>query len=580
MTRQSGTRFDDLLPRQNERPGNETVDRRDRQPQPSDDIRTITASVEAVDSVVMSEHVPGIENGALPGSIGLLVADRDNRFDDNDDGSERAPIDGCENVTFAAFDVDLEEAHGLITDMARCQRVQSHRRDLDDVEGLDVVNGGGKGLTMEGAQVGVGLGDVEGRDSVPCRDGSANVDVGNAIGLEELEVRSRFDVDTTPAASGEQLRDGVLDRVAGTDVNVEPFGFVPQSLPEPDIFAVLRIGDLGHVAPVGHRRVVRVKRVLISRHSPMPLFPRVVPLQGTFCHTLPGDHRGDASPVAAKGAELHGTVMTMLTQEGDSTPRPAVGPTAAALLVGSLLERPVTVVDAGARWGVPTPWTWFGTNAVRVLAFEPDLEEAERLADQYRGDPSVVVVPVALGREGATIPFYVAHDPSGSSIYQPAAAPRPPMSGIARSGWETTFDKVVQVEVVSLDEWLETSGDGPIDAMKMDVQGAELDILKGAPKALESVRMLVAEVHLNKMYEGAALFGEVDGLLREHGFELWRFPVIADYSQEPDRPPMVDRVDVNCLDSLPVAIPALPGQAAWADALVCEAGIREPGLSP
>ena len=62
---------------------------------------------------------------------------------------------------------------------------------------------------------------------------------------------------------------------------------------------------------------------------------------------------------------------------------------------------------------------------------------------------------------------------------------------------------MVQVEVVSLDEWLETSGEGPIDAMKMDVQGAELDILKGAPKALESMRMLVAEVHLNKMYEGA-----------------------------------------------------------------------------
>ena len=264
--------------------------------------------------------------------------------------------------------------------------------------------------------------------------------------------------------------------------------------------------------------------------------------------------------------------MTMLTQEGDSTPRPTVGPTAAALLVGSLLERPVTVVDAGARWGVPTPWTWFGTNAVRVLAFEPDLEEAERLADQYRGDPSVVVVPIALGRQGATIPFYVGHDPSGSSIYQPAAASRPSLSGPVRSGGETTFDKVVQVDVVSLDEWLETSGHGPIDAMKMDVQGAELDILKGAPKALESVRMLVAEVHLNKMYEGAALFGEVDGLLREHGFELWRFPVIAHYSQEPDRPPMVDRVDVHWFDSLPVAIPALPGQAAWADALYVKRG--------
>ena len=270
--------------------------------------------------------------------------------------------------------------------------------------------------------------------------------------------------------------------------------------------------------------------------------------------------------------------MTMQMQNGDSVPRPAVGPTAAALLVGSLLQRPVTVVDAGARWGVPTPWTWFGTNA-RVLAFEPDLEEAERLADQYREDPSVLVVPVALGEQSGTIPFYLTHDASGSSIYQPAAAPRSPAPGQSRPGGET-FEKVVQVEVVSLDEWLETSGEGPIDAMKMDVQGAELDILKGAPKALESMRMLVAEVHLNKMYEGAALFGEVDAFLREHGFELWRFPVIAHYSQEPDRPPMVDRVDVHWFESFPVAIPALPGQAAWADALYVKRGVGNPASPP
>jgi FkbM family methyltransferase len=244
------------------------------------------------------------------------------------------------------------------------------------------------------------------------------------------------------------------------------------------------------------------------------------------------------------------------------------------MLVGSLLERPVTVVDAGARWGVPTPWTWFGPHA-RAFAFEPDLDEAERLIDQYRGDPSVVVVPVALGQETGTIPFYMCVDPSGSSIYPPSGPPRSSTAGPVPSGPEATFDRMVQVEVVTLDEWLQTSGHGPIDAMKMDVQGAELDILKGASTALETVRMLVAEVHLNKMYDGAALFGEVDGFLREHGFELWRFPVIAHYSQEPDRPPMVDRVDVHWFESLPVAIPALPGQAVWADALYVKQGFGD-----
>ena len=64
-----------------------------------------------------------------------------------------------------------------------------------------MVNVGGEGFAIERAQVGIGLGDVEGRDAVSCRDGRSNVDVGDAIDLEEFEVWSRFDVDPVPPES-------------------------------------------------------------------------------------------------------------------------------------------------------------------------------------------------------------------------------------------------------------------------------------------------------------------------------------------------------------------------------------------
>jgi FkbM family methyltransferase len=237
----------------------------------------------------------------------------------------------------------------------------------------------------------------------------------------------------------------------------------------------------------------------------------------------------------------------------------------------------VTVVDGGARWGVPTQWTWFRPY-VHVIAFEPDPDEAERLDALYADDATVTVVPRALGAKSGAVPFYLTADRSGSSMYEPSDLPRFPWyrpGSVTNESPAKPF-AVTEVDVVSLDDWIASGDLGPIDAMKLDVQGAELDILQGGTAVLETVRMLTAEVHFNQMYHGAALFGEVDALLRERGFELWRFPVVAHYDQEGKRVPEVDRVDVMWFDSHPVPVPALPGQAIWADAVYVKRNFANP----
>jgi FkbM family methyltransferase len=246
-----------------------------------------------------------------------------------------------------------------------------------------------------------------------------------------------------------------------------------------------------------------------------------------------------------------------------------VGPAAAAALLGPLLERPLTVVDAGARWGVPSAWQWFGSHA-QVFGFEPDVEEAARLGEQYAGDPSTHIFPVALGRAPGAVPLYVTQDASGSSFFPPIDMPR------HRHTVGDRVRTVIDVDTTSLDVWLETAGCGPVDAIKLDVQGAELEILQGARTALAGTRMILAEVHLNEMYEGAPLFGEVDAYLRGQGFELWRFPVVAHYAAGLTRTDIVDRVDVHWYSSWPAPLAAGPGQAIWADALYVKRDLAAP----
>jgi hypothetical protein len=60
----------------------------------------------------------------------------------------------------------------------------------------------------------------------------------------------------------------------------------------------------------------------------------------------------------------------------------------------------------------------------------------------------------------------------------------------------------------------------PVDLLKLDTQGSELDILRGADETLRSVRFLQLEVSLVRYNEGGPLADEVFAFLRERDFFL------------------------------------------------------------
>ena len=65
------------------------------------------------------------------------------------------------------------------------------------------------------------------------------------------------------------------------------------------------------------------------------------------------------------------------------------------------------------------------------------------------------------------------------------------------------------VETVSLDHFVKSNNLGKIDFIKIDVQGAELDIFKGGTKTLSDVLKIVCEVEFVEHYENQPLFGDV-----------------------------------------------------------------------
>jgi FkbM family methyltransferase len=128
-----------------------------------------------------------------------------------------------------------------------------------------------------------------------------------------------------------------------------------------------------------------------------------------------------------------------------------------------------TVCDIGANKGSFLYWLARWSAPGRAIAFEPqpDLaEELSRLRTRFPSLGNVVIEQSAAYSSSGTRELFVpdGHQPSGS-LLKPNG----------------TF-KAIKVQTVSLDDYL--SDNERVSAIKIDVEGAELDVLLGAERTL------------------------------------------------------------------------------------------------
>ena len=175
------------------------------------------------------------------------------------------------------------------------------------------------------------------------------------------------------------------------------------------------------------------------------------------------------------------------------------------------------LVDVGARGGIASRWGRF-TSLLEATAFEPDAAECDRLNREAGSLPYPIhYLPVALWRESAAeIPFHVTNWPVASSVRRPNAEF---LSSFPEAERLFGVSRVERVAVTTLDEVAHRDR-VVADYLKVDVEGAALDVLIGAEDTLGETLVLEVEAELNPVFEGEALFPAVDSHLRERGWVL------------------------------------------------------------
>lgn len=127
------------------------------------------------------------------------------------------------------------------------------------------------------------------------------------------------------------------------------------------------------------------------------------------------------------------------------------------------------------------------------------------------------------------VPFYITKNGMCCSLYKPNDAFNQQYNALD----VCELVKVISIETATLDSFcLENQIQG-IDFVKIDIQGAELDVMRGGVGALASVLSIVSEVEFVPMYEGQPLFGDVCEYLSETGLMFHKFLGVSGRALKP-----------------------------------------------
>jgi FkbM family methyltransferase len=187
-----------------------------------------------------------------------------------------------------------------------------------------------------------------------------------------------------------------------------------------------------------------------------------------------------------------------------------------AIVMGD--RRSPVCIDVGAHVGQFVDLLRSSLRDPSIHAFEPAPEPFARLQSHCGAMPNVTLVNAGLGSEGGQISFNV-YDNQTLNSFLPMLA-----TGTGTLGGPKLV-RSIPVPVHRLDDYAASAGLARIDLLKIDTQGYELKILRGASRLLADgrVRTILLELNFVPLYDGQVWAHEIIGFLHERGFCLVDF---------------------------------------------------------
>jgi FkbM family methyltransferase len=183
------------------------------------------------------------------------------------------------------------------------------------------------------------------------------------------------------------------------------------------------------------------------------------------------------------------------------------------------------LIDVGAHRGesIEAFRTLFPFGKVMAIEANPHL--AQELSASYQGVHDISIRNAAVSKESGTTQFFLNQSTQTSSIYEVNRDSRDSIAiatGSADSLGE--INRAISVDAITLDSLVKTEEIEQIDVLKIDVQGAEVDVLEGARNALRVTSVLKLEIALFDFYTHRSSFYAIEEFTRDADLSLYALP--------------------------------------------------------
>lgn len=189
--------------------------------------------------------------------------------------------------------------------------------------------------------------------------------------------------------------------------------------------------------------------------------------------------------------------------------------------VGLLNSQIKMVIDVGANTGQTIAFfREFTPNAI-IYSFEPTKMLVNDLKTRYGKDKSVNIIDIALSDSEGSCELYTSSFSATNSLLKPDVGLYkefyPELSiKLSNSNSETC-------KIDTFNNWYTNNlKDSEIDIMKIDVQGAEYNVIKGGVDIIRNnVKAVIIEIQYQAFYKDCVPFYEVLKILYENGYYLY-----------------------------------------------------------
>jgi FkbM family methyltransferase len=164
--------------------------------------------------------------------------------------------------------------------------------------------------------------------------------------------------------------------------------------------------------------------------------------------------------------------------------------------------QPDIIYDIGANIGIASLRFAAIHPEARVFGFEPLPSNLEVCALNYRNLRGAQLCPWAVGSRTEMTSFELNEDPRGGHLKGVTGAP-----GLYSRGR-------IEVQVYSIADLIREQRLAAPNFVKIDVEGAEMEVLRGIGEDVQSIKRFFIETH------GEPLKAECHDWLRQHGFKV------------------------------------------------------------